>query len=160
MSRARIVRVLLSVHEHAEFGVGEIDYALVVVNAGRIRKYMKQISEVKRRKDVDYFSVFDYSPYWLGSDEDKLRAALIGDGDIEDAARVDCEMRKTSSTSIHWSAYYKHTNVALETDNLYHSVLEELMQVAEGKMELNDVDITNRNVLNLDLIDGLNICTT
>jgi len=160
MSRAQLVRVLLTVNEYAEFGLGEVEYALVILNAGRIRKLMTQIREVKRRKDVDYFGVFDYSPYWLGSDENKIRSALAGESEIEDASRMDCEMRRTNDSSVYWSAVYKHTSVKLETECLYYDLLKELMDVATGKMTMDDIDITNRETLNLDFIDDLNVSTT
>lgn len=160
MSRSQIVRVLLTVNEYAEYGLGEIAYALVVLNAGRIRKLMTHIQEIKRRKDVDYFEVFDYSPYWLSGDEEKIRSALAGGSEIEDANRVDCELRKTNDSSVHWSTVYKHTSVRLETECLYYDLLKELMDVATGKMTMNDIDITHRNTLNLDFIDDLVASTT
>lgn len=158
-SSSRIIRVLLSVEELVEFGVGDIDYAMVVLNSGRIQRIMRQMKEIGRRKDVDYFHVFDYSPYWLGNDEDLLRSALLGSDAVEDAARVDCEQRVTSNNSVFWTGSYKHTSVKFETDVLTYEDLQELRQVAEGKKEMIEVGPSTALTVNLDFINELNITT-
>ena len=135
------VRVLLSTSED-DPGIGEVDYAMVSLSERYIRQILAHMNEIKSRDDVNYFSSFDYTPYWLGSDERKLYTAIV-DGTAEDASSMGLEMCEVGDRWVQWTAVYKHSNVKVESDLINKETLEKLLPVAEGKITLEQANLTD-----------------
>lgn len=149
------VRVLLSTSED-DPGIGEVDYAVIPLTELYIRQLLAHMTEIENRKDVNYFSSFDYTPYWMSSDERKLYKAII-EGTAEDASSMELEMCEVCDRWVQWTAVYKHSNVKVETDLILKETLEQLLEVAEGKKTLDQIDLSDaeKNTLQFTIIAEL-----
>ena len=143
------VRILLETHED-DPGIGEVDYAVVVLTESDIRLILKHMEEIKSRDDVNYLSAFDYSPVWVNSDERLLYRTIFGD-EASDVTGMELEIREVSDRYVQWTAVYKHCNVKIETEVVYRETLLKLLEVAEGKKTMDQLDLDEAETTKLNI---------